>query len=172
MKKEKLIHLNIEIDELTTSIENVLTGEIFKTDIVKLTSKENHQIKRTEWDFNWSDELKNENAKVYKLTTINNATIIQGLISFTDNSDHIFIRLIENAKFNKGKSKLYKGVAGNLVAFACKTSYETGYDGVVAFVSKSSLIEHYKLTLGAKQFSGNRMYIDTKEAFILINQYF
>ncbi len=108
MKKEKLIHLNIEIDELTTSIENVLTGEIFQTDIVKLTSKENHQFKRMEWEFNWSDEFKNENATVYKLTTINNPTIIQGLISFTDNSDHIFIRLIENAKFNKGKINFTK----------------------------------------------------------------
>jgi hypothetical protein len=80
--------------------------------------------------------------------------------------------LIENAKFNKGKSKLYKGVAGNLVAFACKTSFEKGYDGVVSFVAKTQLIHHYKQTLGAKLFSGNRMFIDTKEAQILTTKYF
>jgi hypothetical protein len=39
----------------------------------------------------------------------------------TDKGDHIFMDLIESAKFNKGKSNLFKGVAGNLVAFACKT---------------------------------------------------
>jgi len=34
------------------------------------------------------------------------------------------MNLIENAKFNKGEKKLYKGVTGNLVAFACKTAFE------------------------------------------------
>ena len=79
---------------------------------------------------------------------------------------------IESAKFNKGKSKSYKGVAGNLVAFACKTSIEKGYEGVVSFISKTQLIDHYTETLGAKLFSANRMYIDTKEAQILTKKYF
>jgi hypothetical protein len=80
--------------------------------------------------------------------------------------------LIESAKFNKGKKKLYKGVAGNLVAFACKTAFEKGYDGVVSFIAKTTLIEHYTLTLGAKLFGGNRMFIDTREAYILTMKYF
>lgn len=80
--------------------------------------------------------------------------------------------LIENAKFNKGKNKLYKGVAGNLVAFACKTSFENNYDGVVSFIAKTELFEHYKQTLGAKLFGYNRMYIDTKESLMLTNKYF
>jgi hypothetical protein len=80
--------------------------------------------------------------------------------------------LIESSKFNKGKNKLYKGVAGNLVAYACKTSFEKGYDGVVSFVAKTQLIDHYASNLGAKVFSGNRMFIDTKEAYILTTKYF
>jgi hypothetical protein len=80
--------------------------------------------------------------------------------------------LIESAKFNKGKKKLYKGVAGNLIAFACKTSFEKGYGGVVSFVAKTQLIGHYTRTLGAKLFAGNRMFIDTKEAYILTTKYF
>ena len=81
--------------------------------------------------------------------------------------------LIESAKFNKGKQKLYKGVAGNLVAFGCKASFEKGYDGVVSFIAKSQLINHYSKTLGAKQFANsNRMFIDTKEAYTLVKQYF
>ena len=82
------------------------------------------------------------------------------------------MNLIENASFNKGKKKLYKGVAGNLVAFACKTSFEKKYDGVVSFVAKTQLIEHYKQTLGAKLFAGNRMFIDTKESLMLVEKYF
>jgi len=128
--------------------------------------------KKSEWTFNWQTELKDKTRQVYKLTTANNPTIIQGLISFTNKGDHIFMNLIESAKFNKGKNKLYKGVAGNLVAFACKISFEEGYDGVVSFISKTQLIQHYEQTLGAKLFGGNRMFIDTREALILTTNYF
>ena len=108
----------------------------------------------------------------FGLTTLNNQKIIQGLISITDKGDHNFMDLIESAKFNIGKSNLFKGVAGNLVAFACKTSIEKGYEGVVSFISKTQLIYHYTETLDAKLFSANRMYIDTKEAQILTTKYF
>jgi len=65
----------------------------------------------------------------------NNESIIQELVSLSDYKDHVYMHLIESAKFNKGKSKIYYGVPGNLVAFACKYSYDKGYDGYVAFDS-------------------------------------
>ena len=80
--------------------------------------------------------------------------------------------IIESAKFNKGKNKLYRGVAGNLVAYGCKMAFEKKYDGVVSFIAKTQLIEHYEQTLGAKLFGGNRMFIDTKESLILTTKYF
>ena len=80
--------------------------------------------------------------------------------------------LIESAKFNKSKNKLYRGVAGNLVAFGCKMAFEKKYDGVVSFIAKTQLIEHYEQTLGAKLFGGNQMFIDTKESLILTTKYF
>jgi hypothetical protein len=64
------------------------------------------------------------------------------------------------------------GVAGNLVAYACKLSFERGYEGVVSFNAKTQLIEHYRQTLGAKLFAGNRMFIDTPEALTLVTRYF
>ena len=157
----------------SNSIENAVSGEVFDTIFTRLNpTPDSKQIKKAEWTFNWLMELKFKTKQVYKLTTISNPTIIHGLISLTDKGDHIFMDLIENAKFNKGKNKLYNGVAGNLVAFACKTSFEQNYDGIVSFVAKTQLIDHYQQTLGAKLFGGNRMYIDTKEAFILITKYF
>jgi hypothetical protein len=150
VKKSEEIQIDFEIDKLTNSIENAISGEIFE----------------------WHSEIKSNSKSVYCLTTLNNQKIIQGLISITDKGDHIFMDLIESAKFNKGKGKLYKGVAGNLVAFACKTSFEKGYEGVVSFMAKTQLIDHYTETLGAKLFSGNRMFIDTKESQILTTKYF
>jgi hypothetical protein len=170
VKKQKEIELDFEIDKLTNSIENAVSGEVFDTLIEQI--KETKQIKKIEWTFNWQTEIKDSNKSVYKLTTISNSDIIQGLISLTDKGDHIFMDLIESTKFNKGKKKLYRGVAGNLVAFACKTSFEKGYVGVVSFVAKTQLIDHYSKTLGAKLFGSNRMFIDTKEAYILTTKYF
>ena len=80
--------------------------------------------------------------------------------------------LIESSKFNRGTDKLYLGVPGNLVAFACKLSVDNGYAGYVSFESKTKLKEHYQKSLGAHVLFGNVMAIDTKAAHQLVNQYF
>ena len=172
MKKRKILGLDFEVDKLTNSIENLTTGEVFDTEIVRLTESDSQQIKKAEWQFNWLKELKDKSKFVYKLTTINNPTIIQGLLSIEDKQDHIFMHLIESSKFNKGKEKMYLGVPGNLVAYACKVSVDKGYDGFLAFDAKTSLIKHYEETLHATHFRGLRMFIETNAALRLISQYF
>lgn len=80
--------------------------------------------------------------------------------------------LLESAPFNLGRNKLYEGVAGNLVAFACKVSFQQGFDGYVSFTAKTKLIEHYKKTLNAISFGGQLMVINTIAANILVDKYF
>ncbi len=172
MKKQKEIGLDFEIDKLTNSIENLATGEVFDTEIVRLGESDIKQIKKSDWRFNWHKEMKDKSKQVYKLTTVNNPTIIQGLISIEDKKDHIFMHLIESSKFNTGKSKVYVGVPGNLVAFACKVSVDKGYEGFLAFDAKSALIKHYEQTLLATHFRGLRMFIETSAAIKLISKYF
>jgi hypothetical protein len=84
----------------------------------------------------------------------------------------VVMHLIENAPFNKGKNKVYIGVAGNLVAFACKLSFQRGFQGAISFLSKSQLIEHYEQTLGAFHLSNRVMIIETQAALKLIGKYF
>jgi hypothetical protein len=67
---------------------------------------------------------------------------------------------------------VYSGVPGNLVAFACKLSFQRGHDGNVSFISKTQLIEHYEKSLGAFHFGGRLMIIETQSALRLINRYF
>jgi hypothetical protein len=165
-------YIDSEIDKLTNSVENALTGEVFDTEITRLLKSDLKAIKKSEWVFDWKIEFQTPQNEVYKLTTLNNPTIIQGLLSIEDKIDHIFMHLIESAKFNKGINKVYLGVPGNLVAFACKVSIDKGYDGYVAFDSKNVLIEHYKQILGATHLIRQRMFIDPIAANKLILRYF
>ena len=173
MKIKEKQGLDFEIDKLTNSIENVITGDSFSTDISILATNDLKNItKKQGWLFDWKKEFKEPARDVYKLTIVNNQAIIQGLISLEVKSDHVYMHLLENAPFNKGKIKVYSGVAGNLVAFACKLSFQRGHEGNVSFLSKSQLVEHYEKTLGAFHFGGRIMIIETNSALKLIQKYF
>lgn len=172
MKKRQNIGLDFIVDKLTNSIENITTSEVFDTKIVQLTNADIKQIKVADWLFEWHKEFEEANYEIYKLTTVSNPTIIQALLSIEDKKDHIFMRLLESSKFNKGKNKMYLGVPGNLVAFACKISLERGYEGFIAFDAKTVLTKHYQQSLGATHFRGSRMFIDTNSALRLVLQYF
>jgi hypothetical protein len=173
VKKRQKIHLDFEIDSLTNSIVNTFTGDSFDTDITRLTKADLKTVtKKKGWSFNWTQELKQNDREVYKLTIVNNPTVIQGLISFTIRADNVFMHLLESAPFNIGQNKIYEGVAGNLVAFACKTSFKNRLQGFVSFFSKTNLIDHYEKSLGAYHFGGHLMVISTDPAQILVDKYF
>ncbi|SHG11986.1 hypothetical protein SAMN05444372_102325 [Flavobacterium micromati] len=173
MDKKAELGLDFIIDKITNSIENVITGDSFQTEISILQKTDLKSVtKKNGWLFSWSEEFKNPVRDIYKLTIAGNSTIIQGLVSLEVKSDHVFMHLLENAPFNKGQSKVYTGVAGNLVAYICKLSFQRGHDGNISFLSKSQLVEHYEKTLGAFHFGGRVMIIETKSALKLINKYF
>ena len=173
MKKRKKIELDFEIDFLTNSIRNTVSGDGFRTEVLRLTKADLKQItKKNGWNFNWKTELDDNSKEVYKLTIVDNPNIVQGLISFTINADHVYMDLLENVPFNLGRDKLYEGVAGNLVAYACKISFQQGFSGYVSFTAKTRLIEHYQRTLNAMTFGGQLMIINTVAANILIDKYY
>ena len=172
MKNQRKILVDIEIDKLSNSIENSISGDVFDTEIFQLFAKDIKLINKADWQFKWQEQVKLNDRETYKLVIKDNPKIIQGLISLSDQKDHIYMHLIESAKFNKGKTKIYSGVPGNLVAFACKMSFSKGYDGYLAFDAKTALIKHYQETLFATHFKGTKMIIETPAANRLINRYF
>ena len=173
MKKTKEILLDFIVDRLTNSIQNTISGDSFQTEISHFTLKDSKQtIKKFGWNFNWKMELNDDSKEVYKLTIVNNPDIIQGVLSVRKEGDHIFMNLLENAPFNVGRHKLYEGVAGNLVAYACKLSFQYGFEGFVAFTAKTKLINHYEASLGANHIGGQRMIIETHAAKFLNEKYF
>ncbi len=164
--------VNIELDKLTNSIENRITGDSFDTQVLPLEENEIEKIKKG-WNFDWILEWNSEKSKVFKLIVEENIDVIQGLISLNYKEGFVFVELIESAEFNIGQNKVYLGVAGNLFAFACKESWDKGNFGYVVFNSKTNLIEHYQNMLGAKRIgNSNQMVIEPKEAIRLINKYY
>ena len=165
--------LDFLVDDLTNSIKNRISGDSFQTEVSRLAKQDLKSItKKVGWRFNWRTELNDNINEVYKMTIINNPTIIQGLISLRIESDHVFMNLLESAPFNMGRDKLYEGIPGNLVAYACKVSFRNGYEGFVSFTAKTQLIGHYEKTLGAYHFGGHKMIIPTDAAQKLIDRYF
>ncbi|WP_288427589.1 hypothetical protein [uncultured Spirosoma sp.] len=125
-------------------ITNRISQEQFQTIFLEVTKKDLPSLPKKLWAFDWRKEIKLTDRVVYKLTTQENPTVIQGLISWSDLGDHIFVNLVESAPFNRGAERLYQGVAGNLFAIACQESFTRGYDGFVVFESKTKLLNHYR----------------------------
>ncbi len=173
MKKHRQRGLDFEVDKLTNSIENVVTGDSFPTDITIISREDLIAVtKKNGWQFDWKYEFKQPQRDVFKLTIVNNPAVIQGLVSLEVKTDHVYMHLVESAPFNKGKTKVYSGAPGNLVAYACKLSFQRGYEGNVAFVSKTRLVNHYIQTLGASHFGRGLMTIEEESALKLIGRYF
>lgn len=173
VKSRKEIGLDFEVDKLTNSIENVTSGDSFTTEISLLTKDEVKGLtKKNGWQFDWTNELKIPEREVFKLTITNNPTIIQDVVSLEVKTDYVYLHLIESAPFNVGKRKTYLGVPGNLVAFACKLSFQRGGEGYVSFLSKTKLIKHYEKSLGAVHVGRQNMVITTETALKLTDKYF
>ena len=165
------MELEFEIDKITESIESAETGERFETLVLPVGKTDLRGVtKKNGWNFDWKLELADH--QVYKLVTEKEPDVIQGLASFEERQGYIYMNLIESAPANRGKSKKYIGVSNNLIAYGCKLSMEAGFNGVVAFDSKTTLIEHYQNKLGAERISGQRMAFEEKIAKFYIDKYF
>jgi hypothetical protein len=162
--------IDVTVDVLTRSIVNVITGDVFNTEVLAIGSSDVKHL-RSGWRFNWLKEMRLHST--YKLVIAGNLEVIQGLVSITLKEDHVFINLIESANFNIGANKVYEGVGGNLFAFACKRSFDAGLDGFVVFHAKSNLVRHYREKLGAERIGNSLvMVIETDPARRLVDTYF
>jgi hypothetical protein len=68
VNKRKEIGLDFEVDKLTNSIENVVTGDSFATEISIVTTADLESIsKKQKWLFEWKFEYKQPERDVYKM---------------------------------------------------------------------------------------------------------
>ena len=160
--------LDVQIDKLTDCLIEHSTGKRVETEY-RLRNNVISKKELKNWKFDWNQTQKN-GYDVYELFVKEN-TMVQGRVSLKIDGGVANIDIAETAPHNFGHRGVYEGVGGHLFAIACQISLENGCDGVVAFDSKSNLVEYYKIILGAVEIYPRRMVIFEEEAQKLISKY-
>lgn len=132
-------------------------------------------LKKDGWNFNWRQLYKIEGSIIYKITLVESPKKVEGVLMLTlFNEEMLFMNNVELAPYNIGTTKKYDNVAGCLLAFACKKSFELGeesYEGYLSFDSKTELIDLYSEKYGAKLAAGNKMYFNPEASKKLMKKY-
>lgn len=165
-------NIDIVIDSLTSCLLFRATGKKVETEFSPATPSNLKALKKKGWKFNWEKEL-GEGREVIQLT-LEGEYEIQGLVSLEPQPSGgcVYVHLAESAPHNIGKNGKMEGVGAHLFAIAAQLSEEKGFEGFVAFESKTNLIDHYRDKLGAKQLGNStRMFIDESSARKLIDTY-
>jgi hypothetical protein len=162
------------MDPLPWTIENATTHETFEAIITRLVPGKRAAIGKPNFKFDWKAELQQEERQVFKLTTPHNPAIIHGLLSLSPEQGCVKMHLIESARFNQGSGKQYIRVAGNLIACACRLSFNWHSEGYVFFQAKTGLVDHYQRSYGAKPVRPGQplMMIDSEAAKRLLDTYY
>jgi len=142
------------------------TDEEAKVNISQFEVSEAKNLENFEFD--WSKEAAYE---TYKLSLTSDGQIL-GLLSFSRVIEElrIEIRLLEISSKNRGKGKKYDRIAGILIAYACKESFQNGFYGFVSLVPKTRLIRHYEEKYGFQQF-GKHLAVELETSEFLMNRY-
>ena len=150
-------------------IVNTVTGETHKVEIELVESGDYKGITKKRYFFNWTDERDQE---VYKLQILG-ANEILGLISLEriPNEWRIHIRLLTVSKENKGNTKEYENIAGNLITFVSKIAVrEYAELACVSLKPKGVIAQHYIDKFGMN-ITGMTLSVEISEILKLINTY-
>lgn len=145
------------------------TNNFLPVEILPVESSDYRLLLKKRYFFEWSEEKGNE---VYKLILkgTNNAL---GLVSMEriPSEWRVHIRLLTVSLENKGNSKQYDRIAGNLITHTAKIAVrEYGELACVTLRPKSEIVQHYidryRMTI-----TGRTLSIEVPEIMDLINEY-
>lgn len=149
------------------NLVEVGTGERIKAAILPLNDGDKKLLK-PRFTFDWKKE---SGHRIYKLQVVSTVKFV-GLVSVTDFAKEyrVHINLLEVSRENIGNKKRYENIAGCLLAYCCRLSFERGYDGFVSLIPKTQLIRHYQEKYGFEQF-GRQLAVHSTASERLIQKY-
>ncbi|MEM7572699.1 MAG: hypothetical protein AAF433_07355 [Bacteroidota bacterium] len=156
------------------NLKEVKSGEVIEA-LITEASKSDLPSKKDGWQFRWKKLGKTEGAQFYKLVTVEDPEVVEGMLMLTlINEEILYMNNIEVAPHNYGKDGKYDNIAGGLIAFGCYKSFEQGrnyYLGYLSFDSKTQLIELYQNKCGATFAMGQKMFFDPSAGKQLMQKY-
>ena len=126
----------MEIIEVATRIKRAII-------IRKAEEKDIKFLVKKRFSFVW--KRFEDSTTIYKLQIEGEDGILgaMGLVDWPEEK-RIEIKLLASSVENVGKQKLYDGIAGCLIAFACRLAVaKYGAEACVSLVPKTELIKHY-----------------------------
>jgi hypothetical protein len=148
---------------------NVKTGRKTGVVIEPVVSSDYKSITKQKYWFDWKTEKKN---LVYKLR-LKGSDEILGLISLLHFKDEqrYEIKLLAVSKENRGRTKTYEGIAGNLIAYACRLALKKyAENGCVSLFPKTELKTYYRKKYGMLP-AGKQLFLEGAPLLRLIEKY-
>lgn len=142
--------------KVLAGIELIDSGELVKL------------MKSGRFGFDWQAEVQNE---IYTLALEEKQEVV-GLMALKDIPAELRleIMLLETSVENVGKSKVFEGIAGALIAFACRIAFLKGYQGFVSLTPKTDRITYYQQAYGFQSY-GRQLALEGETALSLIKKY-
>src|SRR5215213_3725290 len=153
----------MEILEVSTGIKKRIV-------IREVESEDYKLLVRKRFSFVW--KTFRATTTVYKLQIDGDEDIlgVMGLIDWPA-EERIEIKLLASSVENIGKGKIYEGIAGCLMAFACRLAVtKYGAEACISLVPKTELIKHY-MQKYHMQYAGWQLYLEGKELNKLLKEY-
>lgn len=166
----------ITIKLLKVASKDLVNGAIRKGNVKEMPSMQ------TGWQFNFNKHIKLPNSQTYVLVTEEKPDIIEGCLVFQMQDKVVpYLAYVEIAPHNKSKPKRYDFVAGCLIAYACKLSFDQGknhHQGYLTFdvmeekeEDQIKLMELYSTKYKAFKVAETTMLIIPKDGKALIELY-
>jgi len=150
-------------------ISHIESASEIEVVISPLKDEDYKKITKSRYYFNWKTEKENE---VYKITVAGSDEIIglMSIIHFPE-EQRIQINLLSVSKENRGKDKIYDGIAGNLIAYACREGIRLYAEAAcVSLQPKTELKEHYMKRYGMAD-AGMQVFLEGPDLFRLLEKY-
>ena len=150
-------------------ITHLKTGKSKTVVIEPIRSEDYKLITKSRYWFNWRTEKENS---VYKLR-IEGSEEILGIMSlvYFEEEKRFQINLLAVSKENRGSKREYEGIAGNLIAFACREILKLhGINGCVSLEPKTVLKIHYIKKYGMLD-AGHQVFLEGPSLLKILSKY-
>lgn len=152
-------------------ITEVSTGKVKKVKVLVLDRKDIKKIPKSRYSFDWKKV--DAAATIFILCEEGGQDILgaMAILKFPEEVRNE-IKLLAVSRENVGKNKLYEGIAGCLIGFACRECLNE-YDelAAVSLVPKTKLKPHYMRKYGMQD-AGYQIFLSDISLMKIINKYY